>query len=439
MGLRWCWLWLALSVLLLACGSRSSSGENALGGESHFLSACTKGECSDGLECISDICTRECDALQDCEGLSGASACSTGGDLGSKVCDASCDTDTDCGRLGNGFGCEAGFCRDGAGAESCEEGGETHDLGDSWTCSDGCNNCECTRDGVVRTDIECESRTCEQAGEVFEVGDTWTCADGCNTCECTADGIVSTMLDCNPAGCVDGDETSAIGEQWACGGEYSYCICTEQGIATTSINCDCEDGGNSYEVGQQWLCSDGCNQCQCTLDGVVSTDLACEGGCVVDGISYPTGADIPSGDSCNACTCQDDGQVVCTTAECPELTIFTEWDQCADEECLCQALTDCSPAVYASFQALGSDSTRVCARSADTCRVALFTEVEGGGRVFDCEFPREMNVCGSLRSHCTELYTCSLLGIGDECPAVNTICDELDLGGSPSEADAGAN
>ena len=42
----------------------------------------------------------------------------------------------------------------------------------------------------------CTPSHCEVDGVQYRVGETYTCADGCNTCECGLTGVSSTLMDC---------------------------------------------------------------------------------------------------------------------------------------------------------------------------------------------------------------------------------------------------
>src|SRR5690606_23167588 len=60
------WGLLAVALVLPGCSSRAR--DDVRGGESHFLQSCTS-ECGDGLTCIDNRCTRECEERDDCRGL----------------------------------------------------------------------------------------------------------------------------------------------------------------------------------------------------------------------------------------------------------------------------------------------------------------------------------------------------------------------------------
>ena len=47
--------------------------------------------------------------------------------------------------------------------------------------------------------MACTTATCtDDDGAIYALGESWTCTDGCNTCTCGEGGIESTDMDCNP-------------------------------------------------------------------------------------------------------------------------------------------------------------------------------------------------------------------------------------------------
>ena len=56
----------------------------------------------------------------------------------------------------------------------------------------------------------CTPSHCEVDGVQHRVGETYTCADGCNTCECGLTGVSSTLIACyEDTGGVDDTADSA--------------------------------------------------------------------------------------------------------------------------------------------------------------------------------------------------------------------------------------
>lgn len=106
------WRYVIAALWLAACGG--AVGQTTVGGESHFLRHCGDG-CGEGLECVSDICTRSCrvDRASSCEDLAAAARCTnTSIEPGAiAVCDQACENDADCRARGADFECEAGYCR----------------------------------------------------------------------------------------------------------------------------------------------------------------------------------------------------------------------------------------------------------------------------------------------------------------------------------------
>lgn len=165
----------------------------------------------------------------------------------------------------------------------CDEGGETHAVGDTWTCSDGCNTCACTEDGLEQTLLFCTDGsvpTCQVGSETYQVGDSWLCSDGCNQCECTEDGVAQTQI-----------------------------VCTDGSVPT------CQDGGETYQVGDSWPCSDSCHTCSCAESGEIArTDEECPRGCSWEGNDYAQGDIVELGTGVS-CVCLSTGELgQCTGA-----------------------------------------------------------------------------------------------------------------------------
>jgi hypothetical protein len=87
----------------------------------------------------------------------------------------------------------------------------------------------------------CAEETCEDAGRSFEPDQVWTCSDGCNTCQCGGDGtITSTLIGCSdPPGpgagklsCSDGGWRQH-GSTWTCDGGEFLCSCNDGTIEKT--------------------------------------------------------------------------------------------------------------------------------------------------------------------------------------------------------------
>src|SRR5690606_33424682 len=115
------WGLLAVALVLPGCSSRAR--DDVRGGESHFLQSCTS-ECGDGLTCIDNRCTRECEERDDCRGLAKNAVCAVSDDADERPV---CSVES---------------------VAPCREGGLNDALGQRWDGSDGCNTCECTESGV---------------------------------------------------------------------------------------------------------------------------------------------------------------------------------------------------------------------------------------------------------------------------------------------------
>jgi hypothetical protein len=115
--------WAVFASVSAGCGG-ATAGSASVGGESHFLSACDV-SCSDGLDCISGLCTRACRVGEaSCLALSPVATCAVHGaepTLGG-ICEASCLISGDCETLGSGYLCDGGSCRAPAGSSRAETG-----------------------------------------------------------------------------------------------------------------------------------------------------------------------------------------------------------------------------------------------------------------------------------------------------------------------------
>jgi hypothetical protein len=110
-----CWPPLLGAALLAACGALT--GDEVVGGETHFLITC-EGGCGMGLSCIDGVCTRGCEpGYSSCAELASAAACVSAPEDGIErggfggTCDVLCTGDADCASLGAGHSCNAGVCR----------------------------------------------------------------------------------------------------------------------------------------------------------------------------------------------------------------------------------------------------------------------------------------------------------------------------------------
>ena len=165
--------------------------------------------------------------------------------------------------------------------------------------------------------------TCEYAGKTHEVGDLFPSSDGCNMCGCESGGeVVCTNRACSSEdGCDDDGVIRDEGERWSAAGGCSSCVCSSSGTITCSMTGDCEAtcsyGGKRFEPGDSFPAVDGCNTCSCDESGEVGcTQVACGGSCEYAGESFPVGSSFKATDGCNECTCAGDRSVKCTTDSC---------------------------------------------------------------------------------------------------------------------------
>lgn len=255
---------LPLGLLGFACDGRLS--EPSVGGESSFLRACA-GQCGDGLECISSVCTQGCLLSKDNCGKLDERATCTNASIESgnvAVCDIACTRDLDCGALGSGFRCDAGFCRGSMQSTSTGQGGGSGTMvvglggaasgGSPATGGSSASGGSPASGGAMPTTIGTPAPgSCRVAYQEYASGTTdIPIADGLNCGICTCrDGI----LDCMESdGCalgppvfpcptdwktdavtetlpfIAGDSLSlTVGHSGGCA-THDYAMCYEQGL-----------------------------------------------------------------------------------------------------------------------------------------------------------------------------------------------------------------
>lgn len=89
-------------LLLAACGETAAVES---GSETHFLLQCSE-SCGEGFECLSGVCTRDCEADVDCSDLSSVAVCADPG----QGCRVFCDADRDCTDANDDWVCDDGQC-----------------------------------------------------------------------------------------------------------------------------------------------------------------------------------------------------------------------------------------------------------------------------------------------------------------------------------------
>ncbi len=146
------WIALALiaSVLAGACSNPSPEPTDPpeFGSETNFLRYCSNDECGAGLVCNCGVCTRRCDAADQCSELAAGATCvslpvdserETSSCSAESTCEVECTVNADCDAVGDEYTCQAGVCR--TGEQSC----------DSSTLLAGDFIREVTIDGTVRS------------------------------------------------------------------------------------------------------------------------------------------------------------------------------------------------------------------------------------------------------------------------------------------------
>ena len=89
--------------------------------------------------------------------------------------------------------------------DGCNYAGKAYALGASFSASDGCNRCSCSKEGVSCTEKACVSdggAACTVDGKQYAAGQA-TPNVGCNTCVCTSSGEVQ----CTRSACLEDAST----------------------------------------------------------------------------------------------------------------------------------------------------------------------------------------------------------------------------------------
>jgi len=127
------------------------------------------------------------------------------------------------------------------GGGACEVDGVTHQVGDSFRSSDGCNMCTCEEGGgVACTEMACDT-SCVWEGQTHQVGDSFPAGDGCNTCSCEPGGFVGCTLMACVAECTWMGQVYTEGQSFPAGDGCNTCTC--QGpdeVSCTQMACTCD-------------------------------------------------------------------------------------------------------------------------------------------------------------------------------------------------------
>ncbi len=212
----------ACSLLLAACGGRVEGTDSS----THWLDQCNDDDdCGSGLQCECGSCTKGCDAITDCNGLTEAT-CATAhcGQSVVAACTRACSKDSECGD---------GECFDGTCAFALQ-------------CTVG--NCLTDRDASVSPDTTNEPRT-----------DADTLSSGADTIDETidADAPVSNGTGDNCSGPDCDGETTTPGEEDSGGGSSSDGTSGETSEVPGGSTCpamDVADNGDDCvgEVASYW-------------------------------------------------------------------------------------------------------------------------------------------------------------------------------------------
>ena len=160
------------------------------------------------------------------------------------------------------IGCSAGSDNN----STCTDGDQTYASGETWTCSDGCNECSCGENGsIASTDLDCSGFCSEEDCGPAPGMPNYLCDDGITTA--------------GPAGC----ELQDSGE---CGWTIVQCPSSDPCDdldCWPCVNGECIPEDEACEPGESFDAADGCNTCECPDSGLVAeaacTEMACTTAC----------------------------------------------------------------------------------------------------------------------------------------------------------------
>lgn len=147
-------MWVSLKtagVVAIALGLFAACGQTdeRESGETHFLLTCSGDTCGPGLECLCGVCSKPCDANEDCSSLGKAVTCvehdGPACKTVTKSCDVECSKDADCASTSAALTCKAGKCR------ATSSGTQPGPL----ACANGCGDSECFTPGSCTLQSAC--------------------------------------------------------------------------------------------------------------------------------------------------------------------------------------------------------------------------------------------------------------------------------------------
>lgn len=238
-------------------------------------------------------------------------------------------------------GATDGGAKDGGAA--CSYNGKTYALGASFTCSDGCNTCTCTANGIAGTAKACVDASadvpptcfdsfgnlvpcttdggvqCLYDNKAYPPGASVPSADACNTCSCTAGGMIA----CTQKACADGGPPSdgAVDGPVTCfdaNGKIAPCAPDggPAGVCMPGADQGCNDDPTvSSLLGKcrpDYTCDCGANMLNPMTGRCFASTMPT--GCTYEGTTYPLGSkfmcSLQSSCSGGVCVCATPGVTV---------------------------------------------------------------------------------------------------------------------------------
>jgi hypothetical protein len=322
---RHTWMFGAILGLFIAgCGGRVE--QQAVGGETHWLSGCTDDtSCGADLECLCGRCTRSCDEITDCGGLSAAARCldTTSVEFGAdcnepppQLCARAADviqTDASSQPEQDSATHQPQENQEDAGAAGCDtlDTCATQTEVDATTIPAACTALDPTQCAersdcyVIRGQPYSESEQCF-IGSAVPLGcrDAMGCLSSSIQLALDADGQCFAFDGCAPEGFVRADAEACTLVAWPCvaqapvdGGAQEPLPCSELTPEACSARLECrlllaepyDAAAGCYAAMSPVGCADAQQTCPAELSVALDADGACyrTRGCVPPGLTQP--------------------------------------------------------------------------------------------------------------------------------------------------------
>ncbi|MET0343209.1 MAG: hypothetical protein ABW252_19530 [Polyangiales bacterium] len=186
------------------CGCDDTTYPNACAANAQGVSVAKTGECStcdQDADCPSGFCQRgvTCAGLNCPKPVNHCVTCGDGSQLTCKKLASPCPSGQVREIIDGCYGecVERGTCEP-AEASTCEYGGKTYEVGDSFPATDGCNTCRCDASGTAQCTLKLCPSQCNESGKRYVSRDPGQCRAILFNC----DGGTKPFFDACGCGCV---------------------------------------------------------------------------------------------------------------------------------------------------------------------------------------------------------------------------------------------